>query len=124
MNASQIMQQLNQNALHAREDGWDVFIEDVKDPDGRWYRLEYRCKPDGSSATAWVRHNPWVNNPFSYGEAHLSSSNEICIGSGVSGNDSPYGLGYTVKRARFWCMGYSFLREHGLSEARRQIAGW
>ena len=62
MNAKDSMAQLNKNALHSREGSSDIFIEDVQDPDGRWYRIEYQCDLDGRNARAKVRHNPWGRN--------------------------------------------------------------
>ncbi|HEX8597030.1 MAG TPA: hypothetical protein VF952_00755 [Chloroflexia bacterium] len=46
------MRDLNHRALCGEENGQAVFIEDIADPDGRIYRVAYRCAPDGSNATA------------------------------------------------------------------------
>ena len=124
MNAREIMHQLNHNALHSREGEREVFIEDVQDPDGLWYRIEYQCDPDGSNARAKVRHNPWGSNTYGYHQSHLSPGGEICLGSRITSLHSPYGLEYAVKRARFWCTGYSFLRQHGYHRTLQMIPEW
>ena len=124
MQASDIMRGLNPQALQSRESGHEVFIEDVKDPDDRWYRIEYRCRPDGSNAMAWLIYSPWNANPFPYTQSHLGSDNFICVGPGLSHTSSPYDLDYVVKRARFWCAGYSYLREHGFEATCRAIPDW
>ena len=124
MSATSIMQRLNRYALCGQENGWHVFMEDVRDPDGRWYRIEYRCAGNGSNANAYVRYNPWGSNPFSYNESHLSPEGLICVGAGVHSTNSPYNLEYVVKRARFWCAGYSFLRENGYARTCQMIPDW
>jgi hypothetical protein len=124
MNSYDTMQQLNPRAIFGREEGKQIIIEDVKDPDGRWYRIEYKCNSDGSSTTARVLYNPWGSNPYSWGESHLSPSGEICLGNGAHQNPSPFTLDFAVRRARFWCMGYSFLREKGYERVKQAIPGW
>ena len=125
MSAHEMMGELNPNALHGREGDWEIFIEDIKDPDGRWYRVEYRSKDDGSKANAYLLYNPWGDNPFSYGESHVRNSDGlICLGPGVHADDSPYDLNFAVPRTRFWCTGYSYMREHGYPSAKADIDGW
>lgn len=119
MSATSIMQNLNRHAVHGQENGQEVFIEDWKDPDGRWYRLEYHCQPDGSNAIAYVLSNPWGSNAYTAGQSHMFSDGRICIG-----NASSYSLDYVVRRSRFWCTGYSYLREHGHTQATRDIPEW
>lgn len=122
--AAATMQQLNPHAVHAHEGGREVFIEDVSDPDGRMYRVEYQCDAHGRKAIAYCRHNPWGNNPHSYHEAHLRGDGFLCIGPGVHDCESPYDLEYAVRRARFWCGAYSYFREHGLAETKRVLPEW
>ncbi len=124
MRAVDTMQRLNRHALHGSESGHEVFIEDVRDPDGRMYRIEYRCRQDGTGANAWVLHNPWGHDPYDYGDSHLSASGFICLGTGASHDDSPFDLDTAVKRTRLWCTGYSFLREHGLTRTRQMLPDW
>lgn len=124
MQAVQIMNRLNTNALHSQEGGSEIFIEDLRDPDGRWYRVEYRCQTDGTRANAWLLHNPWGSNPFSYEDSHLGSDGFVCVARGADHNNSPFNLEYVVKRTRFWCTGYSFMREHGVARTRELIPEW
>lgn len=105
--AEQIMRELNPNALHGHENGREIFIEDYNDADGRPYRLEYQCNPDGSNCSAWVRHNPWGDNPHPSTRCHLFSNGKICLPSGNSG------LRATVQRGRYFCNAYSYFRENG-----------
>jgi len=107
---------LNPHVLADSENGWEVFIEDVTDPDGRMYRLEYRCKRSGQSARAHCVYNPWPAAPLALTDSHLMPDRSICTSEQTHrGGDD---LEYTVARARFWCTGYSFLREHGIAETR------
>ena len=107
-NAELTMLSLNRNAVAGSEDGNVIFIEDVKDTDGRMYRIEYQTNPAGNHATAWCRHSPWPRtSQFSVHACHLFETGQICIG----GNSSD--LRTVVLRARYWCAAYSYLREHG-----------
>jgi hypothetical protein len=124
MKAEEIMSQLNSSALASEENGLKVFVEDIQDPDGRWYRVEYRCRADGSGANAWCLYNPWGSNPYNYRESHLSSDGLLCLGTATHSSASPYSIDYVVARSRFWCTGYSFLREHGYSATCRAIPEW
>lgn len=101
------MRRLNPNVLHGAENGREVFVEDWFDPDGRPYRLEYQCDTGGGNCTAYVRHNPWGNNPYPSTQSHLFSNGQICLGNGT------YSLEQTVLRARYFCTAYSYFREHG-----------
>ena len=114
----------NSRFLHTTESGWHVFVEDVPDPDGRWYRVEYRCLEDGRNATAWIRYNPWGVNPYSYEQSHVSSDGFVCVGKDLSRDHSPYGLEFVVRRTRFWCTGYSCLRQHGYARTCELIPDW
>jgi hypothetical protein len=110
---------LNPNVFAATENGRDCFIEDVPDADGRLYRIEYRCRPDGRGALAFCLHNPWPAAAIRITDSHLMSDGSICTSANAhQGGDA---LEFTVRRARFWCTGYSFLREHGVAETRRQL---
>jgi hypothetical protein len=124
MSASSIMNRLNANALRHRSWNRDHFIEDVRDPDGRWYRIEYICDHDGCNVVAFCRFNPWGANPYSYHQSHLRSDGFICYAGGLHSNRSPYNLDYAVERVRFWCTGYSYLREHGYAATCRDIPEW
>ncbi len=105
--AAQKMRQLNGNALWGRENGKEVFIEDVTDPDGRMYRLEYQTDLDGQKVIAFCRHNPWGSNSLGVHDSHLFGSGQICLGT------RDYSLEDAVQRARYWATAYSYLREHG-----------
>lgn len=116
---------LNPQASHSHEENKEVFMEDVRDPDGRIYRLEYTCNPDGSDATAYLRYNPWGYNSYTYQQSHLDNSDGlICVGQLVRRSNCPYRLDHTVRRARTWCTAYSFLREHGYICTCRIMPEW
>jgi hypothetical protein len=116
-NAFEIMQCLNQNALTGQENGVDVFIEDIADPDERMYRLEYQSTPDGRHAVAFCRFNPWgaLNGDEDYQTGHVDPDGFICVGdqSVKSVAESPYDLRFVVQRARYWCTAFSVLKETG-----------
>ena len=118
--AEQVLKGLNPNALIGAEEGQVVAIEDVADPDGRMYRLEYRATPDGRRAVAWCLHNPWSaggtpNAGQGYVEAHVGEDGFLCLGNGSERAlaRSPFNLDYAVKRARFWCTAFSVFMETG-----------
>ena len=109
--AEEVMLALNPNALVVIEQGLVCSIEDVRDPDGRLFRLEYQATGDAQHAIAWARHTPWPldNAPHQIGGL-------ICIGVGGHGRDvaaSPYTLSQVVPRARFWCIAVSVYFETG-----------
>jgi hypothetical protein len=124
MSAASKMAALNRDALHGRDRGKEIFIEDVRDPDGRWYRIEYQCESDGSNAVAFCRSNPWGRNPYSYTQSHLGSDGFICYADPLVRDRSGYDLDYVVKRVRTWCVGYSFMREHGFRATCAQMPEW
>jgi hypothetical protein len=105
--ALDIMRRLNRHAIWSREGGREVFIEDHRDPDGRWYRLEYQSDSQGRNAVAYCRYNPWGTNTYGVHQSHLFPDGRICLGNGE------FNLEAAVQRARFWCTAYSYLREHG-----------
>lgn len=114
------MRAMNPNALSHRQGEKLVFIEDWRDPDGRDYRLEYRSTPDGEHAIAYCLYSPWgdEDDPSageSYNEAHVSENGFICLGTGArrSLEQSPFDLEFAVRRARFWCTGFSVYKETG-----------
>lgn len=123
MNAYDIIARLNPNALPAEENGRDLFIEDFP-VDNRWYRFEYRCLPSGSKASAWLLHNPWGGNQYSYEQSHLRSDGMICIGPHFDPDDSPFNLEFAIRRARFWAFGFAFLLEHGYAATCEAIPEW
>lgn len=115
--AEQIMREFNPNALIAvDEDESIVMIEDVKDPDGRFYRLEHRSTPDGERAISRCLYNPWgeVNGGEEYDIAHVASDGFLCLGDDHEGRElegSPYDIDYVIRRARYWCTAFSVLKE-------------
>lgn len=122
MSAQDAMNQINRNALHAEENGKHIFIEDHTDPDGRMYRLEYQCDRDGRNAEAFCLHNPWGGNPFDMSQSHIRNTDGwLCLRSHVA---PALDLASAVKRARFWCTGFSYLQEHGYQATCRDIPEW
>lgn len=116
--ADAIMHRLNPQAVHAQERGKMIFIEDVKDPDGRLYRVEYQSDSRGRNAQAYCRYNPWGGNPYSAPQSHLFDDGKICLGSGT------FNLEEVVGRSRSWCTAYSFMREHGYEATCRVMPEW
>lgn len=119
--AQDTMRRLNPNAFVGEEDGCAIMIEDVTDPDGRMYRLEFRATADGSKAIAFCLHNPWgasgqPNAGVEYTEGHVAENGFVCVGSESIRElaKSPYDLEFTVRRARFWCTGFSAFKETGV----------
>ena len=109
MSATEIGRRLCPNAVLA---GWHdntyIIVEDVQDPDGRWFRMEYSTSDDGRTGQAWCRHNPWGRNPYDFLKSHLhNDDNHICLG------DRPVDLETAIKRARYWCVAFSVLMETG-----------
>ena len=112
--------QLNPRALTGEESGHIVVIEDVIDPDGRVYRLEYHATPDAKRAIAWCRSNPWspqgpVGAGTDYLVSHIAPDGFVCLGNPCERAlaKSPYGLDFAIRRARFWCTGFSAFMESG-----------
>ena len=113
-----IMRQFNSNALIAREEDYIIMIEDVMDPDGRIYRIEYRSTPDAQRAIAFCIYNPWgdKNGGESYRKGHVANNGFLCLGPDHGDKElknSPYDLKYAILRGRFWCTGFSVLKETG-----------
>ena len=118
MNAKETLRRLNPKALVAEEKGYVIGIEDVRDPDGRWYRVEYRSTEDGTRATAHCLWNPWGdrNGGESYWTGHVHSNGFLCLGTKHTDQTvekSPYSIEFVVKRSRYWCTAFSYLKEHG-----------
>ncbi len=119
--AMRVMRQLNPNALMAVEDGMFIAIEDAWDceEDGRLYRIEYRSTLDGDHAVAFCRSNPWDRQSVQAGalvtQGHVFGDGLLCLGSDHARYpcESPRNLRDTVLRARFWCTGFSVLKETG-----------
>lgn len=118
--AEQIIKHFNSNAVVTKENGLIVMIEDVIDPDGRVYRIEYRSTPDGKRANGYCLFNPWGGrgNPNAGEEfvpSHVASDGFLCLKPGSSKvvEQSPYDLEFAIKRARYWCTGFSVLKETG-----------
>lgn len=116
--AHDIMRRSNTHALIGDEDDHAVMIEDVADPDGRMYRMEYQSTPDGQHASARCLHNPWggltggENDPH---RSHIFSDGALCMGQGRTGflSSSPFDLAAVIQRARYWCTAFSVLKETG-----------
>ena len=115
--AHDIMFNLNPNALIGTEDSTAVMIEDVADPDGRMYRMEYQSTPDSRHATARCLSNPWGgktggdSNPL---RSHIFSDGTLCMGRGrTSLFGSPFDLADVIQRSRYWCTAFSVLKETG-----------
>lgn len=117
--AMQIMRRLNPNALVAMENGREVFIEDVSDPDGNLFRLEYRVDPTGDNALAYCLYSPHPKPQYQVTQTHLMSDGSICTTANAHTVGDP--LEHTVMRARFWCTAYSFLCQHGLEATRAAL---
>jgi hypothetical protein len=117
--AGEIARELNPQALVGAENGIVVIIEDVTDPDGRMFRMEYQATPDGKHALAYCRYNPWGSRPnagTSAASSHVFSDGSICMGSKHYGGPvqrSPYNLRTVMERARYWCTGFSVYKETG-----------
>ncbi len=115
--AEDIMVRANPNVLVGDEDDCVVMIEDVSDPDGRIYRMEYQSTPDGEHAVAYCRYNPWGTpndgEPATVG--HCFDDGLLCLGRehAASPAQSPYDLKTVIQRARFWCTAFSVLKETG-----------
>lgn len=111
------MREFNANALIGTENGLNVMLEDVSDPDGRIYRLEYQSTPDGLHAVAFCRYNPWgtPNGGEEYMVGHVDTNGFICVGlqSVKNVRASPYDLRFVIQRGRFWCTAFSVLKETG-----------
>ena len=118
--AETLMRRLNAHVLVGKEGGNLVFIEDVTDPDGRMFRMEYRSTPDGRHAYAWCLHNAWGgrgnrNAGVGYAAGHVRNDGFLCLGNGMTDAvaTSPFTLEAVVQRARFWCTAFSVYRETG-----------
>lgn len=89
-------------------------IEDVRDPDGRMYRLEYRSTYDGLHSNAFCRFSPW--GAFDdYPGGHADDTGFICISANIARDYRASGvpLNILIPRARYWCTAYSVFRETG-----------
>lgn len=125
--AEDIMRSANRNALIQRDDvGNMVASEDHTDPDGRLYRLSYTATADGRRALAYCTYNPWgsgqhdLNAGMQYHVGHVwggsgSDRGFICVGDNATKilAESPYDLEFVIKRARYWTVGFSVLKETG-----------
>jgi hypothetical protein len=115
--AHDIMRSFNSNALVGDEGDHVVMIEDVSDPDGRMYRMEYQSSPDGSRAIARCLHNPWggvTGGEDDVHKSHVFSDGTLCMGRGRTGLfGSPFDLAAVIQRTRYWCTAFSVLKETG-----------
>jgi hypothetical protein len=98
-----------------------IQIRDVRDADGRPYRIEILATPDGKRAVARVLHNPWSragegpNAGAEYAVAHVSPKGFICVGDGANYTlaESVHDLEFVQKRVAYWVNGFSFFKEKG-----------
>ena len=116
--AEKIMRAYNRNALIGTDaDGSTAMIEDVRDPDGRLYRIKYRSTSDGQHSAAFCCWNPWggKNGGAPYTAGHVREDGFLCIASGATDNvaTSPHALPYVIARARYWCTAFSYFKEKG-----------
>ena len=119
--AAVLMRSLNPNAIVALEASCAVFVEDWMDSpaDRRFYRLEYRCTLDGLHAVAQCLSNPWNRSDPSAGTSvhtsHIFADGTLCLGAEHTPTvaTSPFDLQTAVARARYWCTGFSVLKETG-----------
>jgi len=117
--AGQIMRYQNPNAVIGEENNAVCMIEDWSDPDGRMYRMEYQSTPDGRHALAYCLSNPWdrqrPNAGMGYAESHVASDGLLCMGTRhvKELKSSPYDIETVISRARYWCTGFSVLKETG-----------
>lgn len=118
--AHEAMCRFNPHALVGNEGSHAVMIEDVSDPDGRMYRMEYQSTPDGRHAVAFCRHNPWGQTPnagVALGSGHVDSDGLICMGNRHAYSRDPARSGHdltnVIQRSRFWCTAFSVFKETG-----------
>jgi len=119
--AGQIAKRYNPNAFIALEGDKVIIIEDVpaNDKKTKFYRLEYRSNPEGTEAEAYCLHNPYGDNPYSFRESHLRDDGWLCLARGEK-----WPLDFVIERARFWCLCYSYMREHGLEALKNIVPEW
>lgn len=131
-----IIKRLNPKAVVGRDPslpGLIIGIEDVI-VDNRIFRLEYRSTEDGKHANAYILYNPFGHETLDPRITHLESDGQLCLDSNSTKNTyrSPYSLERTIKRARYWCYLYTYLKEsiqkHGVEEALKRVRqiepGW
>jgi hypothetical protein len=92
---------------------------------GVWFRLEVQSLQDASRAICFVRFNGWSTDrtDFTAGTRYLDghvapTSGFICLGDqhlNESIEDSPYPLLYVLQRAKYWCIAFSYMKEHNVS---------
>lgn len=103
-----IMTDLNPHALCSLEGNRLIAIEDVEVGDGTsWFRLEYQSDMNGQNAMAWCRYTPYSPQAFSVHQSHIYADGRLCLGT------ASYDLKAVVLRARYWCLGFCYLRQHG-----------
>lgn len=99
-----------------------TMLIDLRDLDGRVYRLEFQSTLDGQHAVAIIRYNPWTRpgqGPAageSYTLGHVSPSGFICLGGehpSESVTDSPYALDWAIRRVEYFVSAFSRLKETG-----------
>lgn len=117
-----LLKKLNPNMLTGYENDLSIGIEDIPDPNGRLFRLEYKSSHDGEQAVSFCLHHPWDKDEV--WQCHLLPSGLICTGERIHDlcpnpqtfdelKSSPYTLRWTVERSRYWCSVYSEYRRHG-----------
>ncbi len=101
---------------------WDCVLggEHFVDPDGREYLLGYESSRDGRRAAAYCVSNPWDPNEPSAGAqyhvAHVAEDGLLCLADGATRrvDASPFGLEFAIRRARYWCVAFSYFKETGV----------
>jgi len=115
--AIQIALQTNPNALIGKEDNHIIIIEDIDDTDNRIYRIEYQSNSEGTKAIAYCLSNPHggTNGGVDYPTGHVDSDGLLCLGGDSSRTveTSNYSLDFVMKRAKYWCIAFSVLKQTG-----------
>jgi len=120
--AEMVMNSLNPNAVIERQGDEFVIVEDWVDSveDGNIFRLAYFTTPDALHAQAYCLENPFdpsrPNGGYAYSKCHCHEDGNICIGHKKHRGKvkaSAYTLEEAVRKARYWCTGFSHLHETG-----------
>ena len=120
--AEMVMRGLNRNAFVKKEGDEIIVVEDwVDSPEqGNVYRLGYFSTPDARHAQAYCLENPFdpskPNCGYEYADCHCYEDGNICLGYEKHRGElkqSAYTLEEAVRKARFWCTGFSHYRETG-----------
>lgn len=117
--AVSIIEKYNPKAIYTISPTLVNIIEDIRDPDGRMYRVEYESTLNGSHANAWCRSNPWNRaDPScgkSYHDGHVGNDGFLCLHTNATRTlpQSPIGLEVAIQRVRYWTIAFSVFMETG-----------